>query len=831
MFFINAQLKSPEAFLGYKMGARYTPHWKIVNYFEQVAAQSSTNVKLENYGETNEGRPLLLAFISSKENIASLDEIRMNNMRLANVAKDKRMPDEQKAPAIVWLSYNVHGNEASSSEAAMMTLWALTDPANSKTKEWLKNTIVIIDPCVNPDGRDRYVNWYNGMVGTQPNALPETREHNEPWPEGRINHYYFDLNRDWAWQTQVESRQRVKVYQEWLPQVHVDFHEQGINSPYYFAPAAQPYHDVITKWQREFQEIVGKNNARYFDANGWLYFTKEYFDLLYPSYGDTYPTYNGAIGMTYEQAGHSTSGTAVITQEGDTLTLLNRATHHFTTSLSTIEAASLNAGKLIKEFRKYFNDAVSTGVGEYKSYLIKYSESAKQRIDALKDLLNKNAIRYEVVSGSTRGLMTGYHYFSGHEELFGGNNNDIIIPAQQPHSAMVKVLFEPKTQLVDSATYDITAWSLPYVFGLDAYASKYRLEYGQDDDQKWVFNSLPDAYGYVLPWQGVRSAKALSSLLQQGVRVRFSETDFESGGKKFERGSLILLKKGNEKFGNKLNEVVTKVINENKLEATTVSTGMVEKGFDFGSEKVKVIKSPKVAVLAGEGVNPNNLGEVWYFFDHEIKYPVSLINADDFENVKWDDYNVIVMTSGRYSFLDEKSDAEKLRDWISNGGKLIAIEGAVGSLSRLNWGLSEKKGADSAGKSEEKNSYSSLRRYEDREREGLKSFVPGTIFKVELDNTHPMAFGYPDYYYTMKQDSRMYEFLKSGWNVGVIKRDNQVAGFVGSSLKSKLKDGMIFGAQPLGGGQIIYLADNILFRNFWENGKLLFCNALFMVGN
>lgn len=831
VFFINAQLKSPEAFLGYKIGTRYTPHWKIVSYFEHVAAQSSTNVKLENYGETNEGRTLLLAFISSKENTAVLDEIRMNNMRLANTAKDKRMPDEQNGPAIVWLSYNVHGNEASSSEAAMMTLWALADPANTKTKEWLKNTVVIIDPCVNPDGRDRYVNWYNGMVGTKSNALPETREHNEPWPGGRINHYYFDLNRDWAWQTQIESRQRIKVYQEWLPQVHVDFHEQGINSPYYFAPAAQPYHEVITKWQREFQETVGKNNAKYFDANGWLYFTKEYFDLLYPSYGDTYPTYNGAIGMTYEQAGHSTSGTAVINNEDDTLTLLDRATHHFATSLSTIETASQNASRLVKEFRKYFNDAVSTGVGEYKSYLIKYSETAKQRIDALKGLLNKNDIRYEVVSGSTRGMMTGYHYFSGKEELFGGNNNDIIIPAQQPHSSMVKVLFEPKTQLVDSATYDITAWSLPYVFGLDAYASKNRLEYGQADDRKFVFSSLPDAYGYVLPWQGVRSATALSSLLQQGVRVRFSETAFESGGKKFEKGSLILLKHGNEKFGNKLHEVLTKVVNENKVEANTVSTGMVDKGFDFGSEKVKVIKAPKVAVLAGEGVNPNNLGEIWYFFDHEIKYPVSLINVADYENVKWDDYNVLVMTSGRYPFLDEKSGADKLRDWISNGGRLIAIEGAVGSLSKLNWGLHEKKGADSAAKPEDKNFYSSLHRYEDREREGLKSFVPGTIFKVELDNTHPLAFGYPDYYYTMKQDSRMYEFLKSGWNVGVIKKENQVAGFVGSSLKSKLKDGMIFGAQPLGGGQIIYLADNILFRNFWENGKLLFCNALFMTGN
>lgn len=832
-FFSNpllSQLKSPDEFLGYKTGSRYTPHWKIVNYFQQVAAQAPAMVKLETYGETNEGRPLLLTVVSSPENMKELDQIRMNNLRLANLAKDKRMPDENGAPAIVWLSYNVHGNEASSSEAAMMTLWSLVDPANAKTKAWLKHTVVVIDPCINPDGRDRYVNWFNGVVGSKANPRPEAREHNEPWPGGRINHYYFDLNRDWVWQTQVESQHRIKIYQQWLPQVHVDFHEQGYNSPYYFAPAAQPYHEVITKWQQDFQEIVGKNNAKYFDANGWLYFTKEYFDLLYPSYGDTYPTYNGAIGMTYEQGGHSASGTAVITDEGDTLTLLDRATHHYTTSLSTIEAASVNAGRLIKEFRKYFNDAVSAGVGEYKSYLIKYSESGKQRMNALMKLLDKNEIRYEIVSGSTRGLMNGYHYFSGKEELFGGDNNDLIIPSQQPHSAMVKVLFEPKTKLSDSATYDITAWSLPYVFGLDAYASKNRLEFGNETNSKRIINNLTTSYGFVLPWQGVQSAMALSQLLQKGIRVRFAESPFHTGGKDFERGSLIILNKGNEKFSNSLPEILTKICNEHQLNVTPIQTGLMEKGYDLGSEKVHVLKAPKIALLTGEGVNPNASGEAWYFFDKELDYPVSLINASDWDHFNPDEYNVLVLTSGYYSFLSEKSGVEKLEEWIKKGGRLITLESAVNSIAKLDWGLKTKKANDSSTNDDEINDYSNIHRYEDRERDNLKSFIPGTIFKVELDNTHPLAFGYPDYYYTMKQDDRMYDFLKTGWNVGVIKKDNQIAGFVGSSLKNKLKDGMIFGVQPMGQGQIIFLADNVLFRNFWENGKLLFCNAVFMVG-
>ena len=424
----KAQLKSPEEFLGYKIGSRYTPHWKIVNYFNHVAANATTQVKLQQYGETNEGRPLLLAFVSSAENMQRLESIRMNNLRLANLAKDKMAAIEENAPAIVWLSYNVHGNETSSSEAAMLTLYALVDPSNTKTKEWLKNTVVIIDPCINPDGRDRYVNWFNSIAGKKYNPQLMAREHQEPWPGGRTNHYNFDLNRDWAWQTQVESQQRIKMYDQWMPQVHVDYHEQGINNPYYFAPAAQPYHDVITPWQRDFQVTIGKNNAKYFDANGWLFFTKEEFDLFYPSYGDTYPVYNGAIGMTYEQAGGPAGGLGVLNNEGDTLTLYDRATHHFTTSLSTIEISSLNASKLITEFRKFFNDAVANGSGEYKTYVIKYDAKDDERINSLLELLDRNGIQYSSGSGTAK----GFNYNSGKEENFSMGAGDIVIGTYQP---------------------------------------------------------------------------------------------------------------------------------------------------------------------------------------------------------------------------------------------------------------------------------------------------------------------------------------------------------------------------------------------------------------
>lgn len=821
---VQAQLKSPEEFLGYKIGTRYTPHWKIVNYFNYVAANNTATVKLEKYGETNEGRPLLVTFISSTENIQRLDAIRANNLRLANLAKDKAAAIEENAPAIVWLSYNVHGNETSSSEAALMTIWALVDPANAKTKEWLKNTVVVIDPCINPDGRDRYVNWFNSVVGKTPNPQRISREHREPWPGGRINHYNFDLNRDWAWQTQIESQQRLKLYNQWMPQVHVDYHEQGANEPYYFAPAAQPYHDVITPWQRDFQVTIGKNHAKYFDANGWLYFTKEVFDLYYPSYGDTYPLYNGAIGMTYEQGGGPAGGLAVKNDEGDTLTLLDRATHHFTTGLSTIEVASLNAGKLVKEFHKFFNDAVSTGVGEYKSYVIKNTPKDKERIDALLELLNKNGIQY----GNGTGAGKGYSYQTGKDESF-SMNNDIVVSALQPRSAMVKVLFEPKGKLVDSATYDITAWALPYAYGVEAYASREKLSSNGPVSKVTVVNDAT-TYGYVIPWNGTKTVKTVGQLLQKGILLRYAEQPFEVGGTKFDRGAVIILKTANKSFGNNLWTDVKKVADANGIKLFPVTTGFVDKGYDFGSDKVHPFKAPKVVLLTGEGINANAAGEIWHFFEQQIDYPITLINANDIGRANWNDIDVIIMPDGNYRFLNDKGQADAFKDWISKGGRVVALEGAVGALSKADFGIKSKK-AEDADKKDEKVNYDVLKKFEDRERDFIPNITPGSIYKVELDNTHPLAYGYPDYYYTLKMDDNVYEFIKEdGWNVGVIKKDNQIAGFVGSKLKTKLKDGLILGVQQMGGGTVTYLTDNVMFRNFWENGKLMFCNAVFLVG-
>ncbi|MES2429322.1 MAG: M14 family zinc carboxypeptidase [Bacteroidota bacterium] len=815
MNFAYAQLKSPDNFLGYSLGSKYTPHYKIVNYFNAAASSKPQNMKLEKYGETSEGKDLLIAIISSAENMQNIEEIRKNNLRLTGLLTDKA--GNANAPAIVWLSYNVHGDEPSSSEVAIKILYELLNPSNPQINNWLKNTVVIIDPCLNPDGRDRYVNWFNQMSGKNADANIGSREHSQPWPGGRTNHYNFDLNRDWAWQSQIETQQRVKVYNEWLPQIHCDYHEQYPSNPYYFAPAAEPMHEVITPWQRSFQTDVGKNHAKYFDANGWLYFTREIFDLFYPSYGDTYPLFNGAIGMTYEQAGHGVGGLAVVKNDGDTLTLKNRIEHHFATSLSTIEIASLNAAKLILEFKKYFDEGNKNGIGEYKTYIVTAETSNK--FDAIKTLLTNNKIQFGIYNNKPA---KGYNYFSGKEETVKTGKYTLAVNVNQPKAALIKVLFEPKSLLSDSVTYDITGWALPFAYGVNGYAIK---EGGllSKDTSSFKNHVEKSTYGYLVNYASFEEAKLLGSLLSKGYKVRFAEKNFSFNKKTFNKGTLLILRSGNEK----LYDALPRIFEQYNTDATGVGSGFVESGFDFGSEKIHLIKKPSVAVLTGNGVVPEAAGEVWHLFDQQLNYPISLINADDISYVNLKNFDVLILPNGGYKFLNDKEGSAEIKSWVKRGGKIIAMEGAAVQLAMNDFGLKVKKASE---EKDNKDDYADVRRFENRERESVTKNIPGAIYKVELDDSHPLAFGYPGYYYTLKLNDNIFEFTKDGWNVGVIKKGRSVSGFVGSNLADKITDGSVIAVQPMGAGTIVSFADDPIFRSFWENGKLLFSNAVFFVG-
>lgn len=817
---LHSQPINPDTYLGYSYGSKYTAHHKVVSYFEQEQKNNPGLIKIENYGTTNEGRPLIAVILSTSENMKNLEAIRANNLRNARSLNDG-IKSTVNGKAIVWLSYNVHGNETSGTEAAMKTYYELM--TKKDFNEVLKDLIIIIDPCLNPDGRERYINWFNSVSGSSPDLTPFAREHQEPWPGGRTNHYYFDLNRDWAWQTQVESRARIKLYNQWLPHIHVDFHEQSVNNPYYFAPAAEPFHEAITPFQRTFQRTIGVNNAKYFDEKSWLYFTNERFDLFYPSYGDTYPTYTGAIGMTYEQAGGSRAGTAIKINDETVLTLKDRIDHHTTTGLSTVEIASQNAASLNKEFVKYYDNSTKVSATDYNTFVLKYAPENEQRLAGIKDLMDINAIEY----GSSSGSITGFDYYTGKEAKYSLSAKDVVIKTQQSRSTLVKVLFEPKSMLFDSITYDITAWSLPYVYGLNAIATNQVLSItplAKDPEVK----KPEESYGYAMPWKGGMNTKVFTQLLNKKVKLRFSEQSFVSDGKTFDRGTILILSDNNQPRS-KIKLILEEIQKTYNVEFFPLKGGMVEKGFDMGSDRIRYIKAPRIVLLTGEGTGSNAVGEIWHHLDKELGYPVTLANSTNFENIKLSETDVIVMADGNYRFLRDKELAEILQNWIAQGGKLIAFEGAVEQLSDQKWINLKKRSFPND--SSYKDPYKYLKIYENREKDEISDISPGAIYKVEMDNTHPLAFGYPKHYFSLKQSSTFYDYIKTGgWNVGVIKSEQQIQGFVGSKLRPKFKNSLVFGVQEEGRGQIIFFTDDVLFRNFWENGKLMFDNAVFLVG-
>jgi hypothetical protein len=818
----SAQLKSPSEFLGYELGDKFTRHHRVIDYYEHVASNSDM-VQLNYYGMTYEDRPLVLAYVASSENMARLETIRQDNLRRTGMLDGATSTNV----SIVWLSYNVHGNEANSTEASMKTIYELVRPGSNK-KDWLENTIVIIDPCINPDGRDRYVNFY-WQYGSRPyNLDPQAMEHNEPWPRGRQNHYLFDLNRDWAWMTQVESEARIKEYNSWMPHVHVDFHEQGYNSPYYFAPAAEPYHELITDWQRELQVMLGKNHAKYFDEEDWFFFTRERFDLLYPSYGDTYPTYNGAIGMTYEKGGID-GGLGILTYDGDTLTLKDRLTHHHTTGLSTIEVTASNSDRILSEFSDFFNRPVSA---EYKSFVVKNNNNDK--IKHLKQWLDIHQIKYGTAS-NVKGLR-GLNYKTKKEQSFGIDPGDLVVSVDQPKGILATILFEPETKLADSLTYDITAWSVPYFYGLEAYATRTALNVsGPGQEDAFESNEVPqDAYAFLFKWNSLKDAQFLSHLLKNNIRVRVNHKPLTYQGMRYERGSIIVTERDNKALTS-FEQTIVDYANEFERELVLIETGYMDLVPDIGSSDLRFLEKPKIAMFQGDETYSTSHGATWYFFEQDLKYPITLIRSDQVSRVDLTAYDVLVMSNGRYSGFKD-TEVSKISEWVSQGGKLILFQDAINKFSQsgytsINESSSEEDEEKIADMEEEQNEREKFARYADRQRNFVRNFVPGAVFRVRLDNTHPLAYGYEDTYFTLKTSNNRFGLLESQ-NVGYIKSiDDHLSGFAGEYVRKAAENSLVFGVENKGRGQIVYFVDDVLFRAFWYNGKLMVANAIFYVGN
>jgi len=617
-----------------------------------------------------------------------------------------------------------------------------------------------------------------------------------------------------------------------MPHVHVDYHEQGYNNPYYFAPAAEPFHEVITPWQREFQNTIGRNNAKYFDEQGWLYFTKERFDLYYPSYGDTYPTYSGAIGMTYEKGGIG-AGLTVTTTEGDPMTLKDRLTHHFTTGMATIETTSINANKLVDEFEKYFKENINTPSVLYKTYVIKGDNNA-DKLNKFTAWLSSHSIQYGHASAGRPAK--GFDYQTQTQNSFSLSTDDIVVNIHQPKGRFITTVFEPQSKLTDSMTYDITAWNLIYSYGLKAYALNDKIAVAKPYQPKKVVNETiaNKPYAYIFRYESLVDVEFLAALMKKGVKVRASEKSFTLNAQNFEPGSLIVTRRNNEGLAD-FDITVQSVANSLGRKINPVTTGFVDKGSDFGSSEVNYLDPPKVVLIGGDQTSSLGHGELWHFFEQQIHYPVTVISTENFRNVDLWKYDVMVVPDGNYRLFDE-STVGMMERWVNDGGNLILVAGGTSAFAdKKGFGLKvyatedAKKQAEKA--ANEQAEKEGPVKYGEAERKQLSNAIFGAIYKVSLDKSHPLAFGLGDTYYSLRTSTLHYAYLERGWNVGILKgKQKPVMGFAGVKINKELDNTLVFGVEDKGRGKVTYMTDNPMFRSFWENGKMMFANAVFMVG-
>ncbi|RZL55915.1 MAG: hypothetical protein EOO93_18915 [Pedobacter sp.] len=485
--------------------------------------------------------------------------------------------------------------------------------------------------------------------------------------------------------------------------------------------------------------------------------------------------------------------------------------------MSTLEVTSLNHTKLLDEYKKYFQQELTTSPGVYKSYIIKPTNLS--RLKKLAELLTKNKI--EFAFGGDKGGR-GYDYDTQKEENFTIGRNDLIVNLQQSRAVLANVLLEPQTVVTDSNTYDITAWALPYVYGLKAYASKESIKgkYSSMQDAEIISNDLDKPLAWLFGWGTGEDAQVLSALQKEGIKVRQADQAFTVGGKDYNAGTLIVLRVENEKTVKTLRDKVVKIAKEVGKPVQAITSGFVDKGKDFGSSVYPILKQPKIAIVSGSEVSSLAFGEVWYYIEHDLGLSPIIINARDLNNLDINKVNTVILPDGSYtSFIDEG-----LKGWINRGGKLILMEDAIESvLDKKGFDIKKK---EAVVKKDEKPEPSKLL-FKDKDRDDYENSIPGAIYKINMDASHPFAYGLGKNYYSLKTDRKIYEPLTKGWNVGQLADKSLMAGVVGKKVREELKTGLLIGVQESGRGNIIYLANDPLFRNFWEGGKTLFGNIIF----
>lgn len=815
----DEDIPSPQEFLGYEIGSHYTRHDRIVAYLEKLA-EVSDKATFQVIGETYEHRPQVVLTVTSTENHANLEQIQKKHKTVL----DPSVPglDPETDPTVVALDYSVHGDETSSGEAALLTAYYLVAEQGAETQKFLDEAVVLIDPSQNPDGRDRAASWHNGYKSFPPVADPADREHEQAWPEGRTNHFWHDLNRDWFAVTQQESENRLDFYHQWYPNVQIDFHEMGTNSSYYLEPTkpVRTWNPIIPDYHYEvLNPLLAQYQTKALDEIGSLYWTKEIFDNISPIYGSTYPDIQGGVGITFEVG--SSRGLVQDSPSGE-VTFRSTIRKHLVTGIATVRAAVAEKETLFKYQKDFYTSAIEKAEEQPVQAYVFGNENDRTLTNKFLELLQTH--RLDVYELNQNVEIEGKKFAGG---------SSYIVPSQQVGYRTIHDIFEPNSSFPDSVFYDITAWSLVQGYGIK-YAEFESNDY--EEFQGELVTDLPDQngtvvggssdYAYLLSWDDYNAPTALYDLLNQDILAKVSFKPFTSttskGRKDFGYGSIIIPVKGQNISRAELFKKIRATASEFSVNFYAVGTGMTPTGIDLGSRNIQTVKKPEAAIIIGEGVSEYEAGEAWFLLNKHLHMGVTRLAKTTLRQTSLDRYNNLIMVDGNYTDLDS-STVDKIKRWVKGGGNLITDEGAS------EWAIEQDVVTDDLLETYEDSTKRAVRyNYEEQSDRYLANTIPGVILEADIDPSNPIAFGVPNRTQLFLKDSNT--FLKSSKNpystVARYTESPLVGGYANEENIEKISNTASIVTSSEGNGNVILFADNPNFRSYWHTTSRLFLNAL-----
>ena len=802
-------IPTPAEVLGFEVGEWHPRHDQIVAYFEQLAERSD-RVSLEILGHTHGERPLPLLVFAAPERLAGIDDLAEQRRRQALAGE---------GPAVIWLGYSVHGNEPSGASAALVTAWYLAASNDPEVLAWLDDLIIVMEPVLNPDGLDRFAHWVNMHRGRHPVADPADREHNEAWPNGRTNYYWFDLNRDWLPLVHPESRLRAAQLQRWMPHVLTDHHEMGPNTTYFFQPGVPERNNPLTPERNyELTAEIAEFHARILDQAGEPYFTRELFDDYYLGKGSTYPDLTGGIGILFEQA--SSRGHVQDTVYG-ARHFVDTVANQVRTSLSTLQAGHALADELIAYQAEFFRTARQQARASRQAGWLLGDGGDPLRAYHLVDLLLAHGVEIRPVT--QRVTIDGREHAPGSAWL---------IPADQNQFRFLRSIFEIVTEPGMDTFYDVSAWPLALSYGLPLEEVRRLPSAGSplvEAVPPVVSSVAEEAIAWLLPWDQFGAAPVLAALLQEGYRVQAANQPMVAriAGERRElvAGSLVM-HPGLQPAGlPPLAERLAALAERHTVNVLAADSGLVFEGSDLGSPSVPVLQAPVVAMLTGEGIRPNHAGYIWHWFDTRLEQPLVRLDWQHLWRVDLSRYTHLILPDGQYGQLPGWA-SDQLARFVRQGGTLVAARNAASWVEQLplDWMFSSPDtGSDANASSTERRAHSQF------QGDFARQLIGGSALSADLDITHPLGFGYRHRdVVVFRRGAHRLQTLDNAYAQAAIYADVPLAaGFLSPENASRLAGSTALDLSHHGAGRVVRMADDYLFRGYWLGTERLFANAIF----